>query len=267
MAPDTLSLAGRVAIVTGSGQEGGLGAGIALALTRNGAKVTLNYVSDSTEASAYVVADKIQAFGTQALGAAKLVKETLAGFETDTIDILVNNAGAGIGMGTMISDLTPDQVQKAFAINNFGTLYAVQAATAHMPRGDRIVNIGTAATRMTNVRGAALYGASKAAQEHLTTIVSAKLGPTKGIAVNTIVPGPTMTAARESDWFPAGKLRDEILKKFAIQGKLDRFLADVANVADAVLLVVSDHARWITGQFISPSGGMQKDDANENEGK
>ncbi|KAK3366427.1 hypothetical protein B0H63DRAFT_442823 [Podospora didyma] len=234
-----------------------------------------------------LVADKIQAFGTQALvvradvstpeGAAKLVKETLAGFETDTIDILgtlvsnssipnvdnavlnctdnqylVNNAGAGIGMGTMISDLTPDQVQKAFAINNFGTLYAIQAATAHMPRGDRIVNIGTAATRMTNVRGAALYGASKAAQEHLTTI----LGPTKGIAVNTIVPGPTMTAARESDWFPAGKLRDEILKKFAIQGKLDRFLADVANVADAVLLVVSDHARWIIGQFISPSGGM-----------
>jgi NAD(P)-dependent dehydrogenase (short-subunit alcohol dehydrogenase family) len=98
MAPDTLSLAGKVAIVTGSGRENGIGAAIALALSRNGAAVVINYISESTTPRATAIAKSIQAAGGQALvvkanvdtpeGANYLVQETLKGFKTDHIDIL-----------------------------------------------------------------------------------------------------------------------------------------------------------------------------------
>jgi NAD(P)-dependent dehydrogenase (short-subunit alcohol dehydrogenase family) len=98
MAPDTLSLQGKVAIITGSGRENGIGAGIALALARNGASVTINYVSDSTAPRAVNVARLVEEAGGKATvvkadistpeGAESLVQETLKAFETDTIDIL-----------------------------------------------------------------------------------------------------------------------------------------------------------------------------------
>ncbi len=98
MPVDTLSLAGKVAIVTGSGRENGIGAGIAMALARNGAAVTINYISDSVTKRAHDLADKIKADGGRATvvqttvntpeGAKFLVQETLKGFGTDHIDIL-----------------------------------------------------------------------------------------------------------------------------------------------------------------------------------
>ena len=98
MAPTTLSLAGKTAIVTGSGRENGIGAAIALALARNGARVVINFVSDNSAARAAKVAANIQAVDAQVLvvqadvstpqGAAKLINDTLTGFATDKIDIL-----------------------------------------------------------------------------------------------------------------------------------------------------------------------------------
>jgi NAD(P)-dependent dehydrogenase (short-subunit alcohol dehydrogenase family) len=98
MAPDTLSLAGKTAVVTGSGRENGIGAAIAHALARNGANVTINYVSDASAPRAEDVAAKLRGLGAQVIvvqadvtnpeGASKLVNETLAGFGTDKIDIL-----------------------------------------------------------------------------------------------------------------------------------------------------------------------------------
>jgi NAD(P)-dependent dehydrogenase (short-subunit alcohol dehydrogenase family) len=97
MPADTLTLAGKVAIVTGSGRENGIGAGIAFALARNGAAVTINYVSESSTVRAEAVAQKIRDAGGRATiirasvdeeGAKALVKGTLKAFETDHIDIL-----------------------------------------------------------------------------------------------------------------------------------------------------------------------------------
>lgn len=105
MAPDTLSLAGKTAIVTGSGRENGIGAAIVLALARNGASVAINYVSESSAPRAARVAERVKAFGAKAIvvradvstqaGASELVKATLDGFQIDKIDILswsTNNA-------------------------------------------------------------------------------------------------------------------------------------------------------------------------------
>lgn len=98
MAIDTLSLKGKVAIVTGSGRENGIGAGIALSLARNGASVVVNYVSDSSSERAENVAEMLRQAGGKAIvvqtsvdtleGAKYIVKKTLEGFQTDHIDIL-----------------------------------------------------------------------------------------------------------------------------------------------------------------------------------
>lgn len=97
MLADTLSLTGKVAIVTGSGRENGIGASIAAALSRNGAAVTINYVSESSGPRAKRVAEKIRMEGGRVMivraavdqeGARTMVDETLQGFETDRIDIL-----------------------------------------------------------------------------------------------------------------------------------------------------------------------------------
>lgn len=95
---DTLSLEGKVAIITGSGRETGIGAATAAALARNGASVTINYVSDATAPRAANVVKSIQEAGGKAIAvradvtkpeeAKRLVDETLKGFNTDKIDIL-----------------------------------------------------------------------------------------------------------------------------------------------------------------------------------
>jgi NAD(P)-dependent dehydrogenase (short-subunit alcohol dehydrogenase family) len=97
MTVDNLSLAGKVAIVTGSGRENGIGAAIASTLARNGASVTINYVSESSGPRAHTVAAKIRAEGGTVTvikaavdeeGAQALVNGTLKAFATDHIDIL-----------------------------------------------------------------------------------------------------------------------------------------------------------------------------------
>lgn len=97
--PD-FSLAGKVAIITGSGRENGIGAGIALALARAGAKVVVSYLSDATSSRADKVVTQIQqASGKDSVikvqvdltaedGPATLVQQTLLGFGVDHIDIL-----------------------------------------------------------------------------------------------------------------------------------------------------------------------------------
>jgi NAD(P)-dependent dehydrogenase (short-subunit alcohol dehydrogenase family) len=98
MTPDSLSLSGKTAIVTGSGRENGIGAAIAIALARNGASVTINHVSDASAPRAAAVAKKIHDEGGRAIvvqasverpeDGQRLVSETLKAFGTDRIDIL-----------------------------------------------------------------------------------------------------------------------------------------------------------------------------------
>jgi len=99
MTPETLSLAGKFALVTGSSKENGIGAAIARSLARNGAAVAIHYVSESSKSLAEGVAANItKDFGTRTtvvqgavekVGAAKaIVADTLKGLDTDHIDIL-----------------------------------------------------------------------------------------------------------------------------------------------------------------------------------
>lgn len=112
MTIDSLSLHRKIAIVTGSGRENGIGAAIAMTLARHGAAVTIHYVNDSITDRAQAIADGIREDGGKAAviqasietpeGAQYLVGETLRAFNTDHIDIL------GTYETTAISPLNAD---------------------------------------------------------------------------------------------------------------------------------------------------------------
>ncbi|KAF2672870.1 NAD(P)-binding protein [Microthyrium microscopicum] len=256
MTVDTLSLAGKVAIVTGSGRENGIGAYIAYALARNGAAVTLNYVSDSSAPRAAIVGKRIQDAGGRATvvqasvgveeDSKRLVSETLKAFNVDHIDILVNNAGV-LNVHTSL-DVTKEAADEILNVNILGPILLTQAVIPHMPPGGRIINISSAASKM-GMPIAPVYGASKAALDSLTYVWAQEFGRSKGITVNSIAPGPVHTDiqgdhAEEAKNFAMGFIR-----------AAER-IGTTDDIADAVLLIVNEKSRWITGQYISVSGGM-----------
>ncbi|KAK9422614.1 hypothetical protein SUNI508_00477 [Seiridium unicorne] len=263
MTPETLELNGKVAIVTGSGREPGLGAGIATALARNGASVVINYVSDPTGPKAEALVARLKSeYGAAAVaiqqdiesdeGAKTLAEKTLAAFGTDHIDILVNNAGCNLPGSTLETPL--ENIHTQFSKNVFAAIYVVRAVVPHMPKGGRIVNISSISSK-TSITSLPFYNAAKAALDSLTHTWAGEFGRTHGITVNTVAPGPVVTDeqkkfAREN---PAGFK--------AIQDMVDATKAadrvgEIEDIADAVLLLVQEKSRWITGQYIDVSGGI-----------
>jgi NAD(P)-dependent dehydrogenase (short-subunit alcohol dehydrogenase family) len=193
MPADTLSLTGKVAIVSGSGRENGIGAAIAIALARNGAAVTINYVSEATASRSERLAETIRNAGGKATvvradvaspeGAKKLVDETMKAFSTDHIDIVgqfldgmwtrertnsvlaVNNAGYSKFHTTMKAE--KEFVEHVFSVNVNGPIFLTQAAIPHIAAGGRIINISSVASKL-GLQYLPIYGASKAALDSLT---------------------------------------------------------------------------------------------------
>jgi NAD(P)-dependent dehydrogenase (short-subunit alcohol dehydrogenase family) len=98
MSPDTLSLGGKVAIVSGSGKENGIGAAIAMALARNGCSVAINHISDASGPRAEEIVTKLKSLGVKAIaiqadvssveGAKEIVNKTMSAFGVSKIYIL-----------------------------------------------------------------------------------------------------------------------------------------------------------------------------------
>ncbi|KAI1844828.1 hypothetical protein JX266_009056 [Neoarthrinium moseri] len=266
MTADTLSLVGKVAIVTGSGRENGIGAAIARALARNGASVAIHHVSENSKDRAEkVAADISREFGSKTVVvqgaieeqamAEKIVRQTLKAFNASGIDILVNNAG--IGLINPLMESTPQQLNHDFGVNVFGSIYLTQAVVGvgAMPRGGRIINIGTISSKQ-GPQGTPVYAAAKAAQDSLTASWAGELGPSRGITVNTIAPGPVPTdLSRVFLETPEGN-PSPMLDTFYSMARAEARLGTPEDIADAVLLLTSEKSRWITAQWISVSGGI-----------
>ncbi|OQE17582.1 hypothetical protein PENSTE_c020G00102 [Penicillium steckii] len=199
MTPDTLDLNGKVAVITGSGKETGIGACIASTLSRNGAFVVINYVSHASASRATGVAESIREQGGKATvvqadvstpeGSKELVKKTLDVFGTGNIDIIVNNAAGGTPHGAL--QATRDSLDTIFSTIVYAPIFLLQAAVPHMPRGSRIINIGSIASKL-GMASTAIYGAAKTAQDSLTYSLAMELGRSRGITVNTVSPGPVV---------------------------------------------------------------------------
>ncbi|UKZ83029.1 hypothetical protein TrVFT333_010830 [Trichoderma virens FT-333] len=261
MAVDSLSLANKVAIITGSGRENGIGAAIALTLAKAGARVVINYVSDSTAPRAETVRTGIEAAaGKNSVvvvqadvsteeGCKKIVGETLTKFGVNHIDIIVNNA-TYVTSGPILQSKAQD-IHNAFAVSVVGPVLLLQEAYPHMPKYSRVINIGTVASRI-GFGPLPIYASAKAAMDQLTFSLAREIGRDgKHITINTIAPGPV-----ETDNLPDTPESAPMKNYLLSMTRSENRVGTVEDIADAVLLLSSEKSRWITGQFISVSGGI-----------
>ncbi|MEK3900782.1 MULTISPECIES: SDR family oxidoreductase [unclassified Paenibacillus] len=244
-----MSQNGKVAIVTGASR--GIGRQIAIQLAGLGIKVAVNYSSNRGKADEVV--QIIKEFGGEAIavqGDVSKVSEVEALFsetigQFGRVDILVNNAG--IMDCVPIADVTEEMFDRHFAVNVKGTYFACQQAMKHMERGGTIINFST------SVSGAMLptysvYAATKGAVEQLTRQLAKEFGA-KDIVVNCVAPGQVST-----ELFLNGK-SDELVDSFRRMNAFGR-LGEPEDIANVIDLLVSDKARWITGQTIRVNGGF-----------
>jgi len=233
------SLNGKVVIVTGA--SSGIGQAIAERLAADGAIVVVNY--RQSEGKAQAVAAGIQGKGGKAVAvqadmsvvtdARRLIVETVARF--GRLDILVNNAGKFVP--TPFAETTEADLDALMNLHAKGPYFAMQEAAKVMRDQGRIVNISSAGTKL-HYYGATAYLGSRGALEQFTQGIAQELAP-RGITVNTVAPGFTDT----------GILTDTC-KKMGIEASPFKRLGRPEDIAEVVAFLVSEEARWITGQTI-----------------
>ena len=242
------ALTGKVAIVTGGSR--GIGRAIAERLGREGASVVVNYtqsVEKAREVAQVIAASGGQALALQAdISRVADIRRLFA--ETDKkfgrLDVLVNNAGTATF--TPLADVTEENFNALFALNVKGAFFAMQEAARRLADGGRIVNISSGIT-LSGGAGGSVYGGTKGALEQFTLAAAKELGP-RGITVNTVSPGMTVTDLMHSV-IPA-----ERQKGAASASPLGR-LGQPDDIAEVVAFLVSDAGRWVTGQNIRANGG------------
>jgi len=238
----------KAAIVTGAAK--GIGAAIALALAAAGYAVVINFRNGMDEALALRgqitdsggVAEVFGADISQETQAVALVAFAVEKF--GRLDVLVNNAG--IAKPGALDEIDAAHIAELSSVNISGLLFATKHAARHLPPGGVIVNISSV-NGLSPVPGAAVYSATKAAVNAITVSLARELGG-KGIRVNAVAPGLTMTA-RYADEVP-----EEAKRHVVKETPLGR-LGMPEDIAGLVTFLTSDAARWITGEVISASGG------------
>lgn len=239
----------KVAIVTGSSR--GIGAEIAMLLARAGAKVVVNYAHNQraaddvcmkiTQAGGKCVA--VRADVSDSRDVKRLFDAAIENF--GRIDILVNNAG--ILIFKKIAEVTDEEFERILNINLKSIFYTLREAAGRLADNGRIVNISSTVTRLMLPKYGP-YAATKGAAEQLTRIFAREIGE-RGITVNSVSPGPVYT-----ELFRAGKTADDI-QRMSDLSSLGR-IGEVDDIAHIVLFLVSEEARWITGQDIGANGGI-----------
>jgi 3-oxoacyl-[acyl-carrier protein] reductase len=240
----------KVAIVTGSG--GGIGQAYAEALAREGAAVV---VADINLQGAEKVADGINGEGGRALAvpvdvsdpvsAKEMADRTLAEF--GGIDYLVNNAAIFGGMKLdFLITVDPEYYKKFMSVTLDGALWCTRAVYKKMAKrgGGAIVNqSSTAAWLYAN-----FYGLAKVGINGLTQQLSRELGG-QNIRINAIAPGPIDTEANRTT------TPQEIVAELVKAIPLSR-MGQPEDLVGMCLFLLSDEARWITGQIFNVDGGQ-----------
>ena len=232
---------------------------MALSLAKKGIDVILTYNSQKDEALAVVA--QIEALGQKAValqlnaasvpgfdpfyGQVKTALETT--FGTDHFDFLINNAGTGVY--APFADTTEEQFDQMVAIHFKGVYFLTQKALPLLNDGGRIINISSGLARFSNA-GYSAYASMKGGIEVFTRYLAQELGA-RGIAANVVAPG-----AIETD-FGGGMVRDNAQVNAHLAGltALGRVgLPD--DIGGVVAFLCTDEARWINGQRIEVTGGI-----------
>jgi len=249
-------LAGKVAIVTGAGSRAeGIGNGRAasILLARHGARVALlDAVKPWAEATARMIAEEqgesfvIEADVTDPAACAEAVRRTVERW--GRLDILVNNVGIGGPQGTAV-EVDPVQWDEAMRVNVASMMLMAKYAIPEMRKvgGGAIVNIASVAG-LVGGHPHLLYSTSKGAVINMTRAMAAHHG-TEGIRVNCIAPGMVYTPMVYSRGM-SPELREARRRRSLL--KTEGTGWDVGN---AVLYLVSEEARWVTGVILPVDAG------------
>lgn len=245
-------LAGKVAVVTGASK--GIGAAIAKALASEGASVVVNYASSKAGADSIVTSitkagGKAIAVGgdvSKASDAQAIVDAAIKNY--GRLDVLVNNSG--VYEFSSIESFTEEQFHKMYNINVLGTLLTTRAAVKYLAAGASIINIGSAASRVTPPN-TAVYSGTKGALDAITGVLAKELGPKK-IRVNSLNPGITETEGTHSGGF----LGTDFERGLVAQTPLGR-IGQPEDIASAAVFLASNDSAWLTGEQILASGGIR----------
>ena len=260
-------LTGRKALVTGGAR--GLGEGMAQALARAGAAVV---VGDIREDLGKECANALRASGAAAdfvpldvtsdESWERAVPEAIS--RLGGLDILVNNAGVEIT--SLLADLAAEDARRMLEVNVLGTALGIKHGFRAMRpggpagQGGAIVNVASVAATIA-FPGIAVYSATKSAVDRLTRVAAMEAGKLGyGVRVNTVFPGlvPTEMGNQlaqdmaDVGLFPSAQEAVAAVVALTPAGRL----GEVADMADAVVFLASDGARFITGAGLPIDGGM-----------
>lgn len=258
---DAFNLSGRVALVTGGAS--GIGRTTAEVLAAAGATLVC---ADINLAGAEQTAEGIISAGGRAEAAELDVADRDAVF---ALVERVNSAHgglhvmcniAGIMIDSSIIDLDPDDFERILSVNLKGVLYGCQAAGAVMvdQRGGSIINMASAAV-LAPSPGIGPYAICKAGVAQLTQSMAVEVGR-RGVRVNTIAPGfiPTNMTARyytNPDGTTNEATKEAMLAPMAKFAPLRR-VGVTSDIGYCVLYLASDASSFVTGQLLSPNGGV-----------
>lgn len=243
-------LNGKVAVVTGASR--GIGRAVARKLASKGATVIINYKGSAQKA------EEVKREIEQAGGKADTFQCDVTDFESckifiqkiietySSIDILVNNAG--ITKDGLLMKMSEEDFDKVIDTNLKGAFHCIRFVSRQMmkQRSGRIINISSVVGVAGNA-GQANYAASKAGVIGLTKAAAKELA-SRNITVNAVAPGfidTDMTTV----------LSEKVKEQIATQIPLGKF-GNPEDVANATAFLVSDDARYITGQVLMVDGGM-----------
>lgn len=244
-----MRLEGKVAIITGGAK--GIGAKTAEVFAREGAKVV---VADFDQDHGEKLAKELRNTGAEAIfvkvnvadpqSAQDLIDASLAAFKK--IDILVNNAG--ITSDGWLVKMTEEAWDRVIDVNLKGVFNCSKvAAKVMMEQGQGVILNATSVVGLYGNMGQSNYAASKFGVIGLTKTWAKELAP-RGIRVNAVAPGYTMTAMMET-------VPEKLLETFREKTPLKR-LGQPEDIAYAYLYLASDEAAFVNGEILSVDGGL-----------
>jgi NAD(P)-dependent dehydrogenase (short-subunit alcohol dehydrogenase family) len=247
----------KIAIVTGGSR--GLGKEMAFSLAKKGIDVIITYRTNEEEASN--VAASVQEMGRKAavlhldmsnlahldefINKVKGALQTI--WQTNTFDFLVNNAG--MGATVPFEHVTEALFDEFMNVHFKGVYFLTQKCIPFINQGGRIINISSGTTRFSNP-GYSVYASMKGAIEVFTRYLAKELG-SKGIAANVVAPGPI-----ETDFNNAAIRNNPNMKGMLSSLTPLGRVGTAEDIGGVVAFLCTQEGRWINGQRIEVSGGI-----------